>query len=401
MDNSTTLLPDTRTLESTTESQGFGTRAVHAGQAPDPSTGAIMPPVYLTSTYVQASPGDHQGYEYARVSNPTRTALEGNLAALEGATHGIAFSSGVAAIDAILKTLRPGDHVVSTNDLYGGTFRLMNEVFGPFGIEFTFTDLSDLDQTAASLSENTKLLWIETPTNPLLKIFDISALSELAADRGITVAVDNTFASPYLQQPLSLGADLVMHSTTKYIGGHSDVVGGAVMTNSDEWEEKLRFQIKSAGASPGPLDCFLLLRGTKTLHLRMERHCNNAAAVAGFLCNHPRVADVRWPGFDDHPGHEIAKHQMRDFGGMVSFVLQDDSVETANRVMTSTRVFSLAESLGGVESLISHPATMTHASIPADVRREAGLQDSLIRLSVGVEDETDLLADLDQALNLA
>lgn len=380
---------------------GFGTLAVHAGQAPDPSTGAIMPPVYFTSTYVQESPGDHKGYEYARVSNPTRTALEGNLAALEGAKHCIAFSSGVASIDALLKTLKPGDHVVSTNDLYGGTFRLMTQVFEPFGLRFTFTDLTDLDSVADAITPETRLLWIETPTNPLLRIFDIAALSELAHRSNILVGVDNTFASPYLQQPLSLGADLVMHSSTKYLGGHSDVVGGAIMTNSDELDEKMRFLIKSAGAAPGPMDCFLLLRGTKTLHLRMESHCKNGEAVARFLRSHPKVAEVRWPGFEDHPGHAIAKLQMRDFGGMVSFILNDDALETANRVMAATKVFALAESLGGVESLISHPASMTHASIPAVKRREAGLPDSLIRLSVGIEDEADLIADLEQALELA
>ncbi|NNF58919.1 MAG: aminotransferase class V-fold PLP-dependent enzyme, partial [Rhodothermaceae bacterium] len=361
----------------------------------------IMTPVYLTSTYVQEAPGDHQGYEYARVSNPTRTALEGNLAALEGAAHGIAFSSGVAVLDAILKTLKPGDHVVSTDDLYGGSFRLMRQVFEPFGLRFTFTDLADRDAVAEAFTPETRLLWIETPTNPLLKIFDIAALADFAHAEGAAVAVDNTFASPYLQQPLALGADLVMHSTTKYLGGHSDVVGGAAMTNDDAWAEKLRFLIKSAGAAPGPLDCFLLLRGTKTLHLRMERHCQNAAAVAHFLRDHTRVGHVRWPGFADHPGHAIAAKQMRDFGGMVSFTLKDDALEKANRVMAATRIFALAESLGGVESLVSHPASMTHASIPAHVRQASGLSDSLIRLSVGVEDEADLLADLDRALSAA
>ncbi len=384
------------------ESQlGLGTRAVHAGQRPDPSTGAIMTPVYFTSTYVQDAPGDHQGYEYARVSNPTRTALEGNLAALEGAAHGIAFSSGVAAIDALLKTLRPGDHVVSTDDLYGGTFRLMRQVFEPFGLRFTFTDLSDLGAVERAFTPETKLLWIETPTNPLLKIFDVERLAALAHAKGAAACVDNTFASPYLQQPLALGADLVMHSSTKYLGGHSDVVGGALLTNDEAWAEKLRFLIKSAGAAPGPMDCFLLLRGTKTLHLRMERHCRNAAAVARFLREHPKVAHVRWPGFEDHPGHDVAKKQMRDFGGMVSFTLEDDAVETANRVMSATQVFALAESLGGVESLVSHPASMTHASIPAETRRASGLSDSLIRLSVGIEDEADLIADLDRALSVA
>ena len=377
---------------------GFGTRAVHAGQHPDPTTGAIMTPVYLTSTYVQAAPGDHQGHEYARVSNPTRSALEANLASLEGARHGIAFASGVAAIDAVLRRMRPGDHIVSTNDLYGGTYRLMRQVFEPYGIEFTFTDLTDQDAVADAMTDRTRMLWIETPTNPLLKVFDIAALSELAASRGVTVAVDNTFASPYLQQPLALGADLVVHSTTKYIGGHSDVVGGAVLTSDDDWAEHLRFQIKAVGAAPGPLDCFLLLRATKTLHLRMERHCANARAVAHFLRDHELVAETRYPGFEDHPGHAVAAKQMRDFGGMVSLVLKDDSVETAVRLMQATKVFALAESLGGVESLISHPASMTHGSIPDDVRRAAGLPDSLVRLSVGVEDEEDLIADLDQAL---
>jgi len=377
---------------------GFGTRAVHAGQAPDPTTGAIMTPVYLTSTYVQAAPGEHQGYEYSRVSNPTRTALEGNLAALEGATHGVAFASGVAATDAVLRRLRPGDHVVASNDLYGGTYRLMTQIHEPVGVTFTFVDLSDLDAARGAFTDATKLVWIETPTNPLLRITDVQAVCEVARARGVAVAVDNTFASPYLQQPLALGADLVVHSSTKYIGGHSDVVGGAVMTSDDAWAEHLRFQIKCTGAAPGPLDCFLLLRATKTLHLRMERHCANGAAVAHFLRAHPKVADVRWPGFEDHPGHAVAKRQMRDFGGMVSFTLHDDAVEAAVRVMAATRVFALAESLGGVESLVSHPASMTHGSIPADVRRAAGLPDSLVRLSVGVEDEADLLADLAQAL---
>ena len=380
------------------EGLGFGTLAVHAGQAPDPTTGAIMTPVYFTSTYVQDAPGENRGYEYARVSNPTRTALEGNLAALEGAAHGIAFSSGVAATDAILKSLRPGDHVVSTNDLYGGSYRLMRQVFEPFGLRFTFLDLGDIDAVEAAFTEATKLLWVETPTNPMLNVFDLAALSAVARPRGIDMVVDNTFSSPFLQQPLAHGADLALHSTTKYLGGHSDVVGGAVLTNSDEWAERLRFLVKAAGAAPGPMDCFLLLRGTKTLHLRMERHCRNAAAVARFLRNHPAVADVRWPGFDDHPGHEIARRQMRDFGGMLSFTLRDDRMDTAVRLMQGLRVFSLAESLGGVESLVSHPATMTHASIPAEVRRASGLTDSLVRLSVGIEDEADLISDLDRAL---
>ena len=357
-----------------------------------------MTPVYLTSTYVQAAPGDHQGHEYARVSNPTRSALEANLASLEGAEHGIAFASGVAAIDGVLRRLRPGDHVVSTDDLYGGTYRLMRQVFEPMGVAFTFTDLTDPEAVASAMTDRTRLLWIETPTNPLLKVFDIAELAGIAHQRGVAVAVDNTFASPYLQQPLALGADLAVHSTTKYLGGHSDVVGGAVLTNDADWAEHLRFQIKAVGAAPGPMDCFLLLLATKTLHLRMERHCANARAVAHFLNDHPAVGEVRYPGFENHPGHEIAARQMRDFGGMVSLVLKDDSLDTAVRLMQATKVFALAESLGGVESLISHPASMTHGSIPAEVRRAAGLPDSLVRLSVGVEDEADLIADLDQAL---
>jgi cystathionine beta-lyase/cystathionine gamma-synthase len=386
----------------TTNELGFGTRAVHAGQQPDPSTGSVMTPIYQTSTYAQEAPGVHQGHEYARVTNPTRDALEGNLAALEGAKYGIAFASGVAGIESILKKLRPGDHVVASNDLYGGTFRLFRQVWEPFGIDFSFVDMQDTANVEAAWRDGaTKLLWVETPTNPLLRIVDIAALADLAHAHGADVAVDNTFASPYLQQPLALGADLVLHSTTKYLGGHSDVIGGAVCTSRDDWHEHLRFQIKAAGAVPGPMDCFLLLRGTKTLHLRMERHCANARAVAEFLQGHDKVADVRYPGFADHPGHEIAARQMTGFGGMVSFTLKDDSIETASAVMAATEVFTLAESLGGVESLIGHPATMTHASIPPEDRYKAGLPDSLIRLSVGIEDADDLVRDLDRALRAA
>ena len=379
---------------------GFGTRAVHAGQQPDPATGAIMTPIYQSSTYVQSAPGEHKGHEYSRVTNPTRSALEGNLAALEGARHGICFASGVAGIDAILKSLRPGDHVVSTNDLYGGTFRLFKQVFEPFGLRFSLVDMADTDAVEAALEPETKLLWIETPTNPLMRVADIARLSALAKARGVDVAVDNTFASPYLQQPLALGADLALHSTTKYLGGHSDVIGGAVLTSRDDWAEKLRFQIKSAGAAPAPMDCFLTLRGTKTLHLRMERHCENGRCVAAFLDAHPKVRRVRYPGLPGDPGHAVAKKQMKDFGGMLSFTLEDDRVESARAVLSGTEVFALAESLGGVESLIGHPATMTHASIPADVRQKAGLLDSLIRLSVGVEDADDLIEDLERALAL-
>lgn len=383
----------------TTPVHGFGTLAVHAGQQPDPSTGAIMTPIYQTSTFVQAAPEQHQGYEYARVHNPTRTALEGNLAALEAATHGICFASGVAATDAIVKGLRPGDHVVASNDLYGGTFRLFTKVYEPFGLRFSFIDMTDLDTVAQALTPQTRLLWVETPTNPLLRITDIAALRDLVAGRGIDIAVDNTFASPYLQQPLRLGADLVLHSTTKYLGGHSDVIGGAICTSRDDWNEKLRFQIKCAGAAPGPMDCFLTLRGTKTLHLRMERHCQNAHAIATFLDDHPKVGQVFYPGLPHHTGHEIAARQMSGFGGMVSFLLADDRMDKAIEMLSNTRLFALAESLGGVESLINHPATMTHASIPREERLKAGLSDTLIRLSVGIEDLDDLITDLDQTLN--
>ncbi len=377
---------------------GFGTLAIHAGQEPDPSTGAIMTPIYQTSTYVQSAPGEHQGHEYARVTNPTRSALEKNLAALEGAAYGICFSSGVACTDAMLKSMKPGDHIISTNDLYGGTFRLFRQVFEPFGLEFTFVDMRNLREVEAALRPNTKLMWIETPTNPLIRILDIEALAELAHAHKIDVAVDNTFASPYLQQPLSLGADLVMHSSTKYLGGHSDLIGGNVCTNREDWNEKLRFQVKCAGAVPGPMDCFLNLRGTKTLHVRMDRHCSNAMAIAEFLNDHPKVGKVHYPGLADDPGHALAKKQMRLFGGMLSFTLANDSVENAMKVLSNTTVFSLAESLGGVESLIGHPASMTHASIPREDRIKAGLSDSLIRLSVGIEEVNDLIQDLDQAL---
>jgi len=377
---------------------GFGTRAVHAGQQPDPSTGAVMTPIYQTSTYAQAAPGQHKGHEYSRVSNPTRTALEGNLADLEGAEHGIAFSSGVAGIDAIVKSLRPGDHVVATDDLYGGTYRLLREVFEPLGIETSFVDMSDLEVVEEAITDDTRLLWVETPTNPLMRLVDIEALSERAHAHDVTVAVDNTFATPYLQQPLSLGADLVLHSATKYLGGHSDLILGAVCTSSDEWAEKLRFQVKSTGASPGPMDCFLTLRGTKTLHLRMEQHCDNARRLAQMLDAHDKVGHVRYPGLPSHPGHALAQEQMSDYGGMLSFELADDDRDKALTILEAVDVFTLAESLGGVESLIEHPASMTHASIPAEERTKIGLTDSLIRLSVGVETFTDLRDDLKHAL---
>ena len=379
--------------------RGFGTRAVHAGQQPDPATGAVMTPIYQTSTYAQEAPGKHKGHEYSRVSNPTRTALEGNLASLEGAEHGIAFSSGVAGIDAIVKSLRPGDHIVATDDLYGGTYRLLREVFEPLNIDTSFVDMSDLDAVEAAITDATRLLWVETPTNPLMRVVDIEALSELGHAHDVTVAVDNTFATPYLQKPLALGADLVLHSATKYLGGHSDLILGAVCTDSDEWAEKLRFQVKSTGASPGPMDCFLTLRGTKTLHLRMEQHCSNARRLAQMLDAHEKVGLVRYPGLPSHPGHALAQKQMSDYGGMISFELADDDMDKAFRILEAVEVFTLAESLGGVESLIEHPASMTHASIPAEERRKIGLTDSLIRLSVGVESFGDLRDDLAHALD--
>jgi len=354
--------------------------------------------VHLTSTYVQTAPGEHLGHEYARVSNPTRDALEKNLAALEGASHGICFASGVAAIDALIRCLSPGDHIVSSNDLYGGTYRLFRKTFERFGYSFSFIDMRDLAAVRDALTEKTRMLWVETPTNPLLRIVDIEAVCEIAERAGALVAVDNTFASPYLQRPLELGAHVVMHSTTKYLGGHSDMIGGAICTSDDGLAESLRFEIKNSGAVPGPLDCYLVLRGTKTLHIRMERHCSNARTVAEHLRSHPKVGIVLYPGFEDHPGYDVAVRQMDDFGGMVSFILKDDRLAAAERVLSNTRVFSLAESLGGVESLIGHPATMTHASIPVDVRHASGLSDSLIRLSVGIEDVDDLVEDLDRAL---
>ena len=381
--------------------RGFGTRAVHAGQQPDPSTGAVMTPIYQTSTYAQEAPGNHKGHEYSRVSNPTRSALEGNLASLEGAEHGIAFSSGVAGIDALVKSLRPGDHIVATDDLYGGTYRLLREVFEPLNIETSFVNMSDPDAVVEVFTDTTTLLWIETPTNPLMRVVDIEALSERAHAHDVTVAVDNTFATPYLQQPLSLGADLVLHSATKYLGGHSDLILGAVCTDSDAWAERLRFQIKSTGATPGPMDCFLTLRGTKTLHLRMEQHCANARRLAQMLNAHSKVGRVRYPGLPSHPGHALAQQQMSDYGGMISFELADDDMDEALALLETVEVFTLAESLGGVESLIEHPASMTHASIPAEERRKIGLTDSLIRLSVGVESFDDLRDDLDRALENA
>ncbi|WP_100628130.1 cystathionine gamma-synthase [Algoriphagus formosus] len=377
----------------------FGTKAIHAGVEPDPSTGAIMTPIFQTSTYVQRSPGDHQGYEYSRTHNPTRTALQQNLAALENGKHGICFSSGLGAIDAVIKLFRPGDEIISTNDLYGGTYRLFTKVFEPFGIKFHFVPMADPAAIESKITANTKMIWVETPTNPMMNIIDIQAVADLGKKHGVLVAVDNTFASPFIQNPLDLGADIVMHSVTKYLGGHSDVVMGALVVNDDSLAERLVFLQNASGATPGPQDCFLVLRGIKTLHLRMERHSQNGKTIAAYLKNHPKVEKVYWPGFEDHPNHDIAKKQMRDFGGMISFTLKGNRLEDAKKVMENFQVFALAESLGGVESLCGHPASMTHASIPREEREKVGLVDSLIRLSVGVEDAEDLKNDLAQALS--
>ena len=376
----------------------FATKAVHAGVVPDPTTGAIMTPIYQTTTYVQKAPGDHKGYEYSRTQNPTRTALQKNLAALENGKYGLCYASGLAATDAVMKTLNPGDEILSTNDLYGGTYRIFTKVFEKYGLKFKFVDMSNADKIGQHITDRTKLIWIETPTNPMMHIIDIEAIVGLARGKDIKVAVDNTFATPFLQQPLELGADLVMHSVTKYLGGHSDVIMGALVLNDDQWAEQLEFLQNASGAVSGPQDCFLALRGIKTLHLRMRQHSENAAVVARFLRNHPRVDQVFWPGFEDHPNHEIAKKQMRSFGGMISFTLQGDDIEEAKDLMTKFKYFQLAESLGGVESLCGHPASMTHASIPRAERLKSGLLDSLIRMSVGIEDADDLVADLEQAL---
>lgn len=375
----------------------FGTIAVHAGVEPDPTTGAIMTPVYQTSTYVQVSPAKHKGYAYARGANPTRNALQKSIAALENGKHGICFSSGMGATDAVIRLLAPGDEVITSNDLYGGSYRLFKRVYEKFGIKFHFIDLSSASTLEPYLNKNTKLIWLETPSNPLMRIIDIQACTTIARKHGIRVAVDNTFASPYLQSPLALGADIVMHSVTKYLGGHSDVIMGALVVNDDTLFQDLAFIANSCGAVPGPQDSFLVLRGIKTLHLRMERHCYNGKRIAEYLKGHPKVSHVYWPGFIDHPNHTIAAKQMRGFGGMLSFTLKDDSTENATRFMESVGLFSLAESLGGVESLINHPASMTHASIPREERIANGLSDSLIRLSIGVEDVEDLIADLEQA----
>ena len=376
----------------------IATKFIHAGAEPDPSTGAIMTPIYQTSTYVLEAPGKNKGFEYARSQNPTRKALEEALAVIENGKFGLAFSSGVAATDAVIKLLSPGDEVIAANDMYGGTYRLFTKVFEKFGIKFIYVDTSNPANISRAINSNTKLIWLETPTNPLMNITDIKAVTAIARPSKILVCVDNTFASPYLQNPLDLGADIVMHSSTKYLGGHSDVIQGALVMNDKDLREQLYFIQKSCGAVPGPMDCFLVLRGIKTLHVRMKQHCENGAAVAHWLKQHARVGRVYWPGFEDSAGYAVAKQQMRDFGGMISFELKDNSAEAAMKVLSSTKIFSLAESLGGVESLINHPASMTHASIPREERIKNGLSDSLIRLSVGIEDAEDIIADLKQAI---
>jgi len=375
------------------------TKFVHAGVEPDPSTGAIMTPIYQTSTYVQEAPGKHKGFEYARSQNPTRKALEEAFAVIENGKYGLAFSSGVAATDAVIKLLQPGDEVIAANDMYGGTYRLFLKVFEKFGLKFHFVNMQDPKNILPLINKNTKLIWTETPTNPLINIIDIAAVSAIARQHKVLLAVDNTFATPYLQNPLDLGADIVMHSVTKFLGGHSDVIQGCLVMNDSELREKLYFIQKSSGAVPGPMDCFLVMRGLKTLHVRMQRHCENGARVAQFLRSNKGVGKVYWCGFEDHPGYKIAKKQMRDFGSMLSFTLKSDDVEEAKRVLSSTKLFALAESLGGVESLINHPASMTHASIPREERIKNGLSDSLIRLSVGIEDADDLCEDLDKAIS--
>ena len=380
------------------KSKNLGTKFIHAGMVPDPSTGAIMTPIYQTSTYVQEAPGVNKGYEYARSQNPTRKALEDALATIENGQYGLAFSSGVAATDAVIKLLNPGDEVIAANDMYGGTYRLFTKIFAKYGIKFIYVDTTNPQNIQTAVTANTKLIWIETPTNPLMNITDIAAVAAISKAAGSWLCVDNTFASPYLQNPLDLGADIVMHSSTKYLGGHSDVIQGALIMNDVSLKEQLYFIQKSCGAVPGPMDCFLVLRGIKTLHVRMKAHCENGFLIAHFLRKHPKVNHVYWCGFSDHPNHDIAKVQMRGFGGMMSFTLKDDSIEAATKVLSSTQLFALAESLGGVESLINHPASMTHASIPREERIKNGLSDGLIRLSVGIEDADDLIEDLTKAI---
>jgi cystathionine gamma-lyase/cystathionine beta-lyase len=376
----------------------FATKAIHAGQEPDPTTGAVMTPIYQTSTYAQKTPGDHKGYEYSRGTNPTRKALEDCLAALENAKHGLAFSSGLGATDAVMKLLMPGDEVITGDDLYGGSYRMFTKIFANFGIKFHFIDMSSPDNILPYITDKTKLVWIETPTNPTMKIVDIAEIAKITKPKNILLCVDNTFASPYLQNPIDLGADIAMHSATKYLGGHSDVVMGALMLNDDQLYKKLWFIYNATGATPGPMDSFLVLRGIKTLHLRMKAHCENGRKIAEYLKTHPKIDKLYWPGFEDHPNHAVAKKQMRDFGGMISFTIKGATLESTYALTSKFKVFTLAESLGGVESLVNHPVSMTHGSIPKADRERVGVVDSLLRLSVGVEDIDDLLEDLEQAL---
>jgi cystathionine beta-lyase len=376
----------------------FNSKTIHGGQEPDKAYGAVMPPIYQTSTYAQTTPGGHKGYEYSRSANPTRTALERALASIENGTYGLAFASGLSAIDAVIKLLQPGDEVISTNDLYGGSYRLFKQIFEKFGITFHFVGMDSIDRIAEKITDKTKLLWVETPTNPMMHVIDIKGVAALSKQHGLLLAVDNTFATPYLQRPLDLGADIVMHSATKYLGGHSDVVVGALVVKDKELAEKLYFIQNASGAVCGPMDSFLVLRGIKTLHVRMQRHCENGEAIAHYLAKHPKIEKVYWPGFEEHPNHHIAKSQMKDFGGMISFIPKGSNFEDAVKIVEKLTVFTLAESLGGVESLAGHPASMTHASIPKEEREKSGVVDSLIRLSVGIEDVEDLIADLEQAI---
>lgn len=376
----------------------FNSKTIHGGQEPDKAYGAVMPPIYQTSTYAQTTPGGHKGFEYSRTHNPTRQALERSLASIEAGEFAFAFGSGLAAMDAVLKLLKPDDEVVSTDDLYGGSYRLFTKIFEDFGIRFHFVNMSNVDNVEAAINKNTRMVWVETPTNPMMNIIDIKAVSVLCKSNDVILAVDNTFASPYIQQPLNLGADIVMHSATKYLAGHSDVILGSLVTNEKSLAERLGFIQNASGAVPGPMDSFLTLRGIKTLHVRMQRHCENAAEIAHYLKTHPKIEKVYWPGFEDHPNHHIAKDQMNDFGGMLSFVTKGANYESAIQIVEKLKLFTLAESLGGVESLAGHPASMTHASIPKEIREQSGVVDALIRLSVGIEDVRDLIADLDQAI---
>ncbi len=376
----------------------FNSATIHGGQTPDPAYGAVMPPIYQTSTYAQTTPGGHKGFEYSRTHNPTRQALEKSLASIENGKHGLAFASGLAAMDAVMKLLQPGDEVISTNDLYGGSYRLFTKIFEGFGLKFHFVGMNDLANVEAAINKNTKLIWVETPTNPMMNVVDIAAVAQLAKKNNLRLAVDNTFASPYLQQPLNFGADIVMHSATKYLAGHSDVVLGSLVVNDDDLHQRLAFIQNASGAVPGPMDSFLTLRGIKTLHVRLQRHCENGKAVAEYLAAHPKIEKVYWPGFDTHPNHDVAKKQMKDFGGMLSFIPKGADYKAAIKIVENLKLFTLAESLGGVESLAGHPASMTHASIPKKEREKSGVVDALIRLSVGIEDAQDLIDDLAHAI---